>query len=165
MICKYCNKYYIGRREKQFCSRTCANKWRVKKEEILIDGVSGRICRKCKLWIPLSKMCAKGSSKFCMSCKRQDPRQKYSVLKSKAKNYRNLSFTITFEEFKKISQNDCFYCGVPSTGFDRIDSNQGYEPHNIIACCQICNFGKSNMSHDKFIIQCDKIFNHMCKSS
>ena len=86
----------------------------------------------------------------------------YRTYKNKAK-YRNLSFTLTKEEFKNITINNCFYCNVsPSnickerltsykySGIDRIDNTKGYHLNNCKPCCKQCNIAKNNMNIKDF---------------
>ena len=86
-------------------------------------------------------------------------RQKYRhSLSARYKKYqigadeRNLSFSISLEEFDNITKQPCFYCGdLPEdqfgnhfTGVDRIDSSIGYEIENVVPCCAECNRMKLN---------------------
>lgn len=78
---------------------------------------------------------------------------------------RSLDFCITEEDFLKITKEDCFYCGIsPSqsyctpwgsyyqyNGIDRVDNRQGYVVENIVACCKLCNWGKTNLSQKDFL--------------
>lgn len=68
-------------------------------------------------------------------------------------------FTLTIEHFNKHWQTDCYYCGdkLKMVGFDRIDSNKGYTPDNILPCCTLCNLMKRHMKPDDFINHCRKI--------
>lgn len=65
-----------------------------------------------------------------------------------------------------LIKKDCFYCGTkPSnikklkssidngllySGIDRIDSNKDYTEDNVVPCCRICNYAKSNMTLKEF---------------
>lgn len=79
---------------------------------------------------------------------------------------RNLSFTITKDEFSNLINKPCFYCGslpnqvshgcrgygkVIYQGIDRIDSSRGYEIDNVVPCCKNCNYAKNSMSQKDFI--------------
>lgn len=80
---------------------------------------------------------------------------------------RGLSFSLTDDEFRRLTSSFCFYCGAaPSrtvkptkgaksgnyicNGIDRIDSSLGYVIENCVACCWTCNHAKSSMAVDKF---------------
>jgi len=78
----------------------------------------------------------------------------YSHYRSGARR-RNLSFSLTKEEFSDLVDKPCQYCGwYPDKGFngiDRIDSDQGYSKGNCVPCCSICNNAKKKMPVDVFI--------------
>lgn len=93
------------------------------------------------------------------------------------------SKTLSFEEFYKISQNNCHYCGVPPStsfnyftaiscknskkhipdgyfvynGLDRQDSLSAHEIQNVVACCQTCNRAKSNYTIVEFLAHISKM--------
>lgn len=90
---------------------------------------------------------------------------------------RNLPFELTLEEFITIIKSDCNYCGEPPrvndgeirymrnglflrNGIDRINSTIGYVSNNVVPCCNICNWMKSDLSIDDFITHIDKIQYH-----
>ena len=73
---------------------------------------------------------------------------------------------MTYEQVEKIIQEPCFYCGTEKSnhkvtknckegydhnGIERIDSSVGCEPNNVVACCKMCNYAKSNLTKDDFI--------------
>lgn len=79
---------------------------------------------------------------------------------------RGLNFSIIFEDFINLTQQECFYCGkVPMqivkpkyardpyiyNGLDRLYNNKGYDLDNVVACCKTCNRAKWDMNKDKFI--------------
>jgi hypothetical protein len=89
-------------------------------------------------------------------------------------NDRNLAFDLSIEEFKNITQQNCFYCGVaPFTtrkyknnhftynGIDRVDNSLGYSLENAVPCCKICNSAKSDRSYDDFISWVERIHEHI----
>lgn len=100
------------------------------------------------------------------------------IYKSNAKK-KSRDFTLTLDEFKVITQNDCHYCGMkPSkeisnhnikkdevrsrgsyiyTGIDRKDSSEGYTTENSLPCCHQCNIAKMDMSYDAFISYLDRL--------
>ena len=66
--------------------------------------------------------------------------------------HRCLEFSISKEDFGKLTQQNCFYCGAePSTtrtvanstyiynGIDRVDNSIGYVLNNCVPCCSKCN--------------------------
>ena len=85
------------------------------------------------------------------------------------KNYQNSAkirkhvFNLTFEEFKKLTSSDCYYCNrkpaqikksdyfnYTYNGLDRIDNAKGYVLDNVVPCCKHCNYAKKGMSTEKF---------------
>jgi hypothetical protein len=86
---------------------------------------------------------------------------------------RNISFTLTEEEFKKLVEQNCFYCGQEpnreyrptrykssfrSNGVDRVDNSIGYETSNCVPCCRECNRFKSDMTQEKMFEIVRKIY-------
>lgn len=72
-----------------------------------------------------------------------------------AKN-KNLTWTISFEDYKKLLNNNCTYCNGPlpetKVGLDRKDSFVGYQLENVVPCCRYCNQIKSNIfTFDEFL--------------
>ncbi len=77
----------------------------------------------------------------------------------------NREFSLTKEQFKILTQGNCFYCNqIPSTktpgnswqeyiynGIDRKDSNIGYVIENCLSCCSTCNYAKQDISYQEFI--------------
>jgi hypothetical protein len=103
----------------------------------------------------------------------------FRTYKSQARR-RNLEWCLTIDEFKNITQLDCFYCGEkPSNkawrqryyrgpdyiynGIDRKDNNLGYEHGNVLPCCRTCNRMKSNYSYDDFLKKIHNIYKHIFK--
>ena len=82
--------------------------------------------------------------------------------------FRRQSMTLSYEEFKSLCSQPCFYCGaVPerrpsqrsrssllASGLDRVDNALGYEKGNVVPCCTWCNRAKNNMTKDEFIRRC-----------
>lgn len=99
----------------------------------------------------------------------------YYVYKRHAKN-RSLRFLLSFEEFIKLTQQNCNYCGSPPknflkmknaqegftyNGIDRINNNEGYVQGNIVPACWDCNWAKSDLSEEDFVLWIRKCYNHM----
>lgn len=75
---------------------------------------------------------------------------------------RNLEFNLLLEEFKKIVELPCFYCGGFNkgglySGLDRINNNMNYNLDNCVSCCGDCNRMKSNMSQSDFVAHLRRI--------
>ena len=67
---------------------------------------------------------------------------------------RGLEYNLTEKQFEKLTQQNCYYCGIePSNiikrkwtngeyiynGLDRVDNAKGYIIDNVVPCCKICN--------------------------
>ena len=91
---------------------------------------------------------------------------------------RHKEFFLSKEEFLKLTQQNCFYCGaVPKNisrsasknndfiynGIDRVDCKRGYELNNCVPCCTDCNVMKYVKSIPQFLEKCNKIYNFMNK--
>ena len=78
---------------------------------------------------------------------------------------RKLEFNLTEEQFKEITQKDCYYCGAKPNniyrqkncngdyvynGLDRVDNAKGYIINNVVPCCKICNLAKNNLTLQEF---------------
>lgn len=100
-------------------------------------------------------------------------RATYGNYKSRAKKI-DKSFELTLEEFEKLTNLNCDYCGsAPSTrcirknyygtsignGLDRVDNNLGYTTENVVPCCILCNKAKGSISYEDFI----KWLNNLCE--
>lgn len=85
------------------------------------------------------------------------PKGVYKVYRRNAKN-RGLDFNFSFGEFIELWEAPCHYCGgSPRTGIDRVDSKKGYSKENVVPCCRICNWMKSNLSQKEFMEHCRRI--------
>lgn len=82
-------------------------------------------------------------------------------------------FTLTEEEFRRLTSGLCHYCGVPPSrvstcnkgspnkksdwgdypfnGVDRMNNEDGYTMKNCVSCCGICNRAKNSMPYDEFV--------------
>jgi len=91
---------------------------------------------------------------------------------------RKLRFDLTEDQFKEITQRDCYYCGVkPSniknskgsngeytySGMDRVDNNKGYTIDNVVPCCITCNMAKNNKTLHEFKDWIKKVYSNMEK--
>lgn len=94
----------------------------------------------------------------------QSPQGRYAVYKGGAKS-RDLPFEISLKDFMGFWQKPCTYCGseIDTIGLDRIDSEKGYVLDNIIPCCFLCNYMKTNLSKEKWLQHINKIFEKSIK--
>ena len=84
----------------------------------------------------------------------------YSQYKSRGEKYRGLEFALSLEDFERLATSECYLCGEQATGFDRVDSGQGYVQENVLPCCGRCNAMKSDMVLSEFLGQVSKIMSH-----
>ena len=106
--------------------------------------------------------------------------------KKKAK-LRKLIFDLTEDEFKKIINGNCHYCGkepeqlvkrvrrYPSgkshiseykyNGIDRVDSKLGYVINNVVSCCKVCNWIKRDQPVIDFVNHIKRIYLHLTKET
>lgn len=84
----------------------------------------------------------------------------------KSAKRRGLKFSLTKEQFRKITSSNCHYCGVEPkqyskqqyhhgrylhNGIDRKNNKEGYTIENSLPCCKCCNFAKRAMSYQEYI--------------
>lgn len=93
----------------------------------------------------------------------------YSSYKTRALK-KEISFTLTKEQFRSITSKPCVYCGIEAlrtfgslnakhnqngmylyNGIDRIVNKYGYDIENCVPCCEICNKAKRDLSEGEFI--------------
>lgn len=92
----------------------------------------------------------------------------------------NIEVSITVDDYAKIINQNCFYCGdapkqttrfatrkyvntetVFANGVDRIDSSIGYTLNNCIPCCTSCNYAKHKLTQQEFFDKIKKIYKHL----
>lgn len=89
----------------------------------------------------------------------------------KMKQYKG-EFTLSEEDFKFLTKQDCFYCKNPPAtefilkgkergyiynGIDRLDNNKGYTLKNCRTACIVCNWMKGDYEYSEFCEQLVKI--------
>jgi len=97
---------------------------------------------------------------------------KKNLKKSNKKHGKNLKFGLTEEQFRKITKQDCYWCGMEPkqectskghtgpyiyNGADRVDNNKGYSVENCVSCCKICNYMKSDKTQEEFLSHVERI--------
>lgn len=103
----------------------------------------------------------------------------YTRCKKSARE-RDLDFELRKDEFKKISEMPCKYCGEKPilkkvysqlygqwafNGIDRIDNSKGYISGNCAPCCGTCNMAKSTMTVSEFAKWIKKIYLHFASKT
>ncbi len=96
---------------------------------------------------------------------------------------RDYEFTLTEEQFFKLTKENCHYCGIAPfreqkevrskvyqfyevyiyNGLDRVDNSKGYTLDNSVAACTDCNRAKRMMSVTEFKQWLERIYAHFCK--
>jgi len=147
------------------------NKYYLKKTAKSSNSYWGCICD-CgsERWVMTAKL-KNGNTKSC-GCLRRDSLilpnngackgNKFREYKRNAEN-RFLVFSVTFDEFLKLADEPCYFCGAKPNntvksksgvwtynGIDRIDNSCGYTTQNCVPCCFICNRAKNKQSVDEF---------------
>jgi len=68
---------------------------------------------------------------------------------------------ITLQDYEKIFNKQCTYCGgIINGGVDRIDNSLGYTKENSAPCCKTCNYMKKDLNIEKFISHIKKIYEY-----
>lgn len=90
---------------------------------------------------------------------------------------RSLTWSISREDFDRLTRSCCHYCGsAPKhelktqsdngvrvyNGLDRIDSSSGYVLDNVVTCCGDCNTAKSDLGYAEFLSLVENIYLHRC---
>ncbi len=87
---------------------------------------------------------------------------------------------LTMEQFYKLSQLDCYYCGDPPSnhrkgqsnknivlhynGLDRIDNSRGHYLDNVVTSCFPCNMRKRDWNQDRFLDWIENIYKRRCQN-
>ena len=92
---------------------------------------------------------------------RQSKKGRLYLYKMGAKS-RNIEQLLSDNEFYKLQQLPCAYCGsdIDTIGIDRINNNLPYEPNNIIPCCTTCNIMKKDLSREGFLNHIKRIYQY-----
>lgn len=196
--CKYCNMTFQTKRSstKICCNKTCAGRYRnqIADRTGMIHGankVLGRSHIKPRkggdlyYWFCECTNCHKiktidtshlTRNTGCLNCSLR-PKGESGFTKLLHDYHANSrtrrhEFDLSDDQFKKLTSNNCYYCGSPPTlvskggarnsskrstwgdyiynGIDRKDNAIGYTANNCVSCCCICNKAKLSMSFDKF---------------
>lgn len=90
----------------------------------------------------------------------KSPKGRYTSYKASAK-YRGILFNISLEYFESLQGENCAYCGetLKQIALDRIDSDGDYTIHNIVPCCDTCNYMKHVLDCSTFLNKIESIVN------
>lgn len=91
----------------------------------------------------------------------RNSKQNYKTFKYSAEIKRNLKVHILEEDWNRLTQEPCHYCGYTNKngiGLDRIDNSvREYTLENIKACCGSCNLMKGELSYQDFLDKTNQI--------
>lgn len=138
-------------------------RWREQKEKRQKNNKEYYKNNKAKVEAQKREYNAKNKGKIKERQKRwaQSPKGRFLAYKSGSKA-RGIGFVLSLEQFMRYWQQPCHYCGdvVPTIGLDRVDSDKGYTPENIVSCCEHCNYMKLEYPKELFFEHCFKILKH-----
>lgn len=135
-------------------------KWKVKCPNCLVE--TWKFSNTLKSLIYPCKRCYDNSMKKFDST--PAIKRAFISLKSNAKS-RNISVTISEEDFFYMASKNCHYCDSPPiykngpkewqkrvllNGIDRVDNNFGYSMDNIVSCCEQCNWAKKDLTIEEW---------------
>ena len=105
--------------------------------------------------------------------------QKYYRQYGWSSKKRDLLFELSFDVFKKIILQNCYYCGdiprkishvkmkrmdldphILANGIDRLKNDIGYIESNCVPCCPTCNYLKQEHNDDIFLELISKIYSY-----
>lgn len=93
---------------------------------------------------------------------------------------RKIEFNLDENSFKKLSKQNCFYCGIEPkqimnhprsngeyiyNGIDRYINSKGYDIKNCVSCCGICNKMKMDLDGDIFLKKIQQVYLYNIKNS
>lgn len=116
-----------------------------------------------------------GSTKSCGCINKAIPIKAFMLQYQRNAFKRKIEWELTLDEFANITSMPCHYCGQPAdhkyyggyigNGVDRKTTDDSYNVHNCVPCCEICNRAKSDMSFDDFEKWLQRICVYRCPSS
>jgi hypothetical protein len=111
------------------------------------------------------RLCNGGSycehSRIRTVCSICSPESTYNQYKRRA-DKRRLVFTLSSDEFKRIVEQACVFCGELNEprGVDRRNNDIGYVFSNCQSCCWPCNELKRNWTEHEFLSHVHRIEEH-----
>lgn len=180
--CKECGKELHGLK-KMYCSRKCQDKYknnhrtpeqkeryRIKNKETYKLKREERLKQKAEYYQENREEIIRKNTKHKKEHPEADKRYN-RTLKGRYRDYkrgakaRGHEFKLTIEDFSKMWDTNCYYCGdlIDGIGIDRVDNNIGYLVGNVVPCCPVCNKMKLTLRSNDFTAQCIKISNNLNK--
>lgn len=139
-------------------------------------------CINCKKTLVIGLWNLKKASNHCRCLKNKKTleNQRNCMINKTYKSYinsankRNLSFSLSLEDFKTMIFSPCHYCGLEHSnlyitkkvndtvkiqynGIDRKNSNLGYFQGNCVPCCCYCNRSKLDMDYEQWLSYLDRL--------
>jgi len=76
---------------------------------------------------------------------------------------RGKNFSLTMLDIDNHWQESCSYCGdeITTIGLDRVDTERGYEPDNIVSCCKRCNEMKMDEELSGWVSRMKRVLRNM----
>ena len=181
--------YKLKKGESTMCPQCAINKKIKDRNEFMVGKVFGRLTVVERVssinhdrWLCVCECGAKrniygysllqGQSKSCPKCSSVKEgtslRRLFATYKDHAIK-RGYDWSLSLEEFKKITQSNCFYTGLPPAsiakckgasipyiynGVDRLDNTKGYTIENSVPCKGRVNEMKMEATYDDFIDMC-----------
>jgi hypothetical protein len=129
--------------------------------------LQGKDMAKCEHERERSRCRDCGGSSYCehdrvrQTCSVCSPEKVFAMYEYRARQ-RKLLFLLTLDQFSKLVQKCCAYCGECESprGIDRIENSKGYTTDNSLPCCGPCNFLKRTMGQREFLALVHKIAEH-----
>lgn len=151
---------YNRREAKWLCDCDCGAVVLVRRHNLIHGTVKSCGCHRRETTGPrLSKMRETTNPSFITSL--------YTSYLGRAKR-KKIEMTITLDDFERLTQQNCSYCGLPPSathktyesqqrkpyvynGLDRVDNSKGYTLDNVVPCCKHCNKAKNSLNQDEFL--------------
>ncbi len=150
------------------CQCDCGNKIHLQGSDVKTGKVKACGCRQFGKQIQDAK--ALGN----------EPLYKNLFAQYKQPGKRDYEFHLEFDDFRKLVDQPCHYCGAEPTnvmkdkrsygermikynGLDRINNDIGYTKENVVPCCRSCNISKHTYSIEFFEEQTINRYNMIMK--
>jgi len=96
--------------------------------------------------------------------KRMSPYSRLKYYKHRAKNS-GIEWKLDDDFAILLFNQECYYCGEMDefglNGIDRINNNGDYDIENVVSCCVMCNFMKSEMDQEIYMKKIEHILLNM----